>query len=541
MGMVASYLQGPPILSLEAEIGDNFPKPTEPTAVGYCFSGGGSRAYTCASGYLRALHRAGLLRPNDFISGVSGGSWAVTVYSFAQADPDVLLGACLQPHELSIELLASTDEQCMLHAATTQNLAAVVGKLESLGELWMDLVAANFLEPYGINGEAAFSPCQQSTAEIIERNPSLAHHAWAEPIEGRPHPVTSAVLIGPVGHDHSTCPQLLPVEITARQTGIPGGKRTVMYGQQEVAVGGFVESFAFGSQLVARSGSSSSVSCTTASPFKLKQAIGFSSAAFATIAENWGAPQAVYWSPENIANAEGFDNTTESSPAMFGDGGAVENYGLMPLLRRGVAKLVVFIDTSTPLCMEPLEPSVSEIGMDALDVYLGPLFGVRLKGMDQDYWLSHGMELRNNQVFENENGQFAKLVSSLQHKKRAGLPVTASTTLRTVPNQYWGLEQPYEVQVKWVYLERVQCWEEKLESTLQSQLQKQEDNEFRSFPHYDTLHQNSGLDVISLSAPQANLLSHLCSWVCEHGGVVDFARSASPLPVEGTSYADCLR
>src|SRR5436190_19732167 len=60
---------------------------TQPV-LGICLSGGGSRALTCALGQLSALNAMTLpngqplLGPDQYISSVSGGSWASVLYTF---------------------------------------------------------------------------------------------------------------------------------------------------------------------------------------------------------------------------------------------------------------------------------------------------------------------------------------------------------------------------------------------------------------------------------------------------------------------------
>src|SRR5256885_16905878 len=56
--------------------------------LGICLSGGGSRALSCALGQLSALNAMTLpngqpvLGPDQYISSVSGGSWASVLYTF---------------------------------------------------------------------------------------------------------------------------------------------------------------------------------------------------------------------------------------------------------------------------------------------------------------------------------------------------------------------------------------------------------------------------------------------------------------------------
>ena len=60
---------------------------TQPV-LGICFSGGGSRALTCALGQLSALNGMTMpdgqpiLGPSQHISSVSGGTWASVLYTF---------------------------------------------------------------------------------------------------------------------------------------------------------------------------------------------------------------------------------------------------------------------------------------------------------------------------------------------------------------------------------------------------------------------------------------------------------------------------
>src|SRR5271166_6536685 len=76
-----------------------------------CFSGGGSRALTCALGQLSALssptgpNQESLLQNFSFISSVSGGSWASVLYTF------------LPPGFSDAEFLISPPRQLPLHKA----------------------------------------------------------------------------------------------------------------------------------------------------------------------------------------------------------------------------------------------------------------------------------------------------------------------------------------------------------------------------------------------------------------------------------------
>ncbi len=64
----------------------------------------GACSYIASLGYLAALHQLGLMPKVRYISGISGGSWATLMYSYAQnsSSDDVLLGPIVPP-ELIVE------------------------------------------------------------------------------------------------------------------------------------------------------------------------------------------------------------------------------------------------------------------------------------------------------------------------------------------------------------------------------------------------------------------------------------------------------
>ncbi len=70
--------------------------------VGVAFSGGGTRSATLTLGQLRSLNALGFLDKINYISAVSGGSWATVPFIYYRKDDiDVFLGNYTQPNELS--------------------------------------------------------------------------------------------------------------------------------------------------------------------------------------------------------------------------------------------------------------------------------------------------------------------------------------------------------------------------------------------------------------------------------------------------------
>ena len=101
----------------------------------------------------------------------------------------------------------------------------------------------------------------------------------------------------------------------------------------------------------------------------------------------------------------------------FTDGGNLENYGLITLLQRGVKKIVVFINTDTPITIN-LDPSASCPPLpNQIDSDLFPLFGYDNGNMI------------NNQVFYKDD--FNKVYNGLTEAKKNGKTVMTKTKLTT--------------------------------------------------------------------------------------------------------------
>ena len=82
---------------------------------GIVFSGGGSRAYVAAIGYLSGLVKLDLIKNIRYIGGISGGSWAAAVSTYAQnrsLDDLHFLGDVVFPNDMTIQSLKSMESDC---------------------------------------------------------------------------------------------------------------------------------------------------------------------------------------------------------------------------------------------------------------------------------------------------------------------------------------------------------------------------------------------------------------------------------------------
>ena len=477
---------------------------------GVCFSGGGTRSYAASVGQLRGLAHLGLIPQVGYLSAVSGGAWAATAFAYyngsGHSDTDIL-GPSADPEELSLDQLAWLDPGSLGYAATldfagilraTQAATAVTPQ-----ETWSRAIGQTFLAPYGLFDAAmpmAFTLTRETHDVILERNPALRGQRLhtVRGAQDRPFLLIQATLNWPadrlrdahkVGFEFSPLyvgsPRLLVLESDTGETHRVGG--------------GFVEPFAFGCAAPTSLPDRHGVVPVTlpARPFTLADAIGASSA-FSTAAPDLQSyPRANCWPVTG--------RTDEATSAeVLTDGGDVENYGLVSLLRRRVSAIIVFINTVWPLSLEydpTTWPDDDEDARRAIDPFLAPLFG------------GPSTRFPHNQVFAKSD--FADVVSSLQAAKRTGQTVMAVCSHRVRANEWWGVAGGWDVRICWMYNERVGQWEHRLAPDIRRLIEEGRAaagaGPVEHFPHYLTRGQNPGR-LIQLTPTQVNLLAHLACW-----------------------------
>ena len=495
---------------------EKLPQPPRKTAV--CFSGGGTRAMAAAFGQLRGLHTLGLMDNVGYISCVSGGSWASTIYTYYRSgtnDDDDLLGPVTNPADITYTNLDQMPTSRLGYPATL-SLRDVLLKLMEEGleadRLWLEGVGRVFFAPFGFHETdkpAYFSLDANTVADIVARNPQLAGATFYTAREKRPFLLINGTLLGPDALAPFAQEKIVGFEMTPLYIGVPYGQ-TIAYEseheqtQTQPIGGGYVEPFAFG-------GSAPTTPCQPSSlpgvcdvkvvggkrPFSLTDASGISSSAFAAIADklhiaNALDPEQPYW-PINQGQFQ--DATTFT----FGDGGNIENYGLIPLLLRGINRIVVFVNSETKLGLDydPSQPP----GKDVVDAFLPPLFGFP------------NQINPNNTVFTQQAWQ--NLITALQTQKQQGLPLVTIQTHTVQANAWWGLPGGWDVDICWVYNDRVASWEQQLPDHLQEQIKLGNDflpvGPFRHFPNYLTVDEDL-LDLVKLTPAQVNLLANLSCW-----------------------------
>jgi hypothetical protein len=344
-----------------------------------------------------------------------------------------------------------------------------------------------------------------------------------------PYLLVNATIDGPTAHTPYSPDQLLMVTYTPLYSGIPF-QQTMCYpiaksgGRQVCAAvgGGFIQSFAWGCDAPAAPAVNGSVSVgAPASVFTLAAASATSSSAYAAILEKIKLldrllPEQNYWPPMA---------TPPQVPAQlfdFGDGGNLENWGVIPLLMRGVKRIVIFINSD--VVIDPsYDPSRKTYESD-IDSDLPGLFGIPVYSHSL---FSNGLEPDFNHVFPSED--YAGVVNGLKALRLAGQPMVYQATHVLQENANWGLPAGGTVEVLYVYLDKVDAWRSQLtDEAVRAELDLGDLGMFPHFPNYNTVDENivptigeklpAPWGLTELTPQQVNLLADLTCWVVRNSG-----------------------
>ncbi|QPF75013.1 hypothetical protein G8A07_20235 [Roseateles sp. DAIF2] len=489
-----------------------------PRSVGLCFSGGGSRALSCAMGQLRALRYLGLLDQVFASSSVSGGTWANSLFTYLPAgisDDDFLGEVILDPRALSLSVLERQTPNNLGRVPTRLDPLDIIDTLYQLKEtygyansdLWQGLIGELVLKPYGLwlPGADGFDRRSFSWSEAylktaggpLARNPGLKVSDFITVQRQRPFPILNTSLFS----SDATDADLMPFEanfMLGVRANFPANAQ-----QQPGAIGGgLLESFAMGSTY---QGDAAPGLVTTSRParlYSLSDIAGCSSAAFAQLFEEQYpdfkglVPRYPYWPLQARA----------SQPALnyrFADGGSLENLGVNAMLARGVPRLIVFVNTDEGISRDPARRDV------ILSDDIPPLFGLQPFAAGVGY-VPYGPNqpgegaarlYRHNQVFE--TSAFAELQQKLLAAKNAGGALMVRQVLKVLPNSWFDVPAQESVELLWVYNDNVSSWWQQLPFETRAWLDIESVDDF---PLYDTVTQ------LYLTPIMVNALAHLACW-----------------------------
>ncbi len=479
-----------------------------------CFSGGSTRAYAAALGQLRGLTELGLVPKIDYISSVSGSAWLTVPYTYHQQATGLegrdLLGCQVSPRLLTLEYLSDAQMGTLVFAPTQDFSrilqAAYIDPGIPENEVWTHAVGKTFLKPYGLFDERlriGFTWNRLSERDFYRRNPSIERrliHCVSQD-QTRPYLLVHATLNMEESSDtENGSAHRVGFEFAPLASGSPEMLTFSSQNSDPGRVGGgFVENFGIGSAPPSMRPSEHGIVKVPCPErvLTLADVIGASSAFSVKERDSNHYPSLTYWPVSGQSNEI-------ASTVRLSDGGDIENYGVIPVLRRKIAFIVVFINTMWPLSLDEFSESWFEEDNDKqrhVDPFLAPLFGLG------DSRFSH------NHVFPQED--FESLIHGFQEAKRAGCPLVSRRLHQVIQNKWWGITGGWSAQVCWVYNDSVSAWSHELSpdvrGIVRSGQQPVPSGPVKYFPHYKTRGQNPGT-LIRLTPVQVNLLSHFTCW-----------------------------
>ncbi|CAK9083439.1 unnamed protein product [Durusdinium trenchii] len=512
-----------------------------------CASGGGARALTYTMGVYRALQDMGIMEQLDGISSVSGGTWASSIYMFAREfqgeaiEASALFGARTRPEHLTLQALreeAPPMARGMTKGNSTQLLWQYAGSYRD-NLVWTHVVADLILKPFGLESfECCVAESEEEVKRIKEENPGIQGVPFHVPRRDRPKLfVMNGALLAPSHHevssDNVVSFQMSPnysgspfYSKDSDYTGSPDSKDRVSRFTPDVTYqpaplccvfpcwrnaltvrvgGGFIESFAFGGDAPddeAQRGGKVEVP-TPDTNFSLPEMVGISSYAPASKFSNrrltslWLNVQKKYWP----IRSNTCPSPQEAHEYQMGDGGAIDNSGLLPLLQRGSRKVIWIASSYRPLQDYDFEgATIDNFDPHAAGVVdqLSSLFGYGLNDQDEGYFYG------NNQVFK--KSQLLPICRKLFALKSSGKPMVLKESLDVLPNSYWGIRGAHQVSFVLIYLDKCAEFQQQLPQEVQDEIAKGPHGMLENYPIYRTTGNNKE-DMLGLNTAQVNLLA----------------------------------
>merc|ERR1719483_759639 len=502
----------------------SLPSLNKKSNTGIAISGGGSRSMACAIGEIRALMDLGLMDDVRYISTISGGSWATVGYLFNErvkshfgiTDAD-FLGEIIPPEKLTMDNLRKYEHGSFRKELTKAFISKILrlDLVDHWNEVWLDFIQYWLFDFLQIKPGTLFTFDENTEADIKKRNPDLANRDFVLSDPDKPYWIAGFILTGP--KDFAPFKSDLSRGVFLEGSPLSVGSTKVVvksYDSQthgktgNYTLGGMIEPFLFGTKdpKFVDGGEFVSVPKLPPVPFALQNLTAASSFFLSGFTARY-MPHAVdiydnmnYWSP--------FDESLKQTDYLLGDGGCIENNGLIGLIARGVTNIVMFANSDHGLTTrdvwDPVNGGVKdEYFPDSIFTY----FGIAANKTETFFY-------DDNQVFP--RSAFTDYVHGLQDSITAGNGAVYTTKLTTVANPHWGIPAGMNIRLTTMVLQRAFNWEKavtdikvkaglyfKNETNCQS---KVSGGVFKNFPFYSTYTDNSQ------SIEQANLLANFCGW-----------------------------
>lgn len=478
--------------------------------VGIAFSGGGSRSAAATLGQLRALGYLNLTQHIDYISSVSGGSWASVPFTYLpdSISDDEFLGAYIPPENITWCSLTDTVSKRSLTYAMSHSLVA--GKMfkywfhgkgdETFGSILNEV----YLQNIGLGDrDKYFSYDKNTLEEILARNYTLKASDFYLTRPGRPYHIINSTHLGDGRSLYFT--RKMHMEVSPLYAGISYTGR--------YTGGGYIEPFGMDTKITGRVGEDIA-RVKPKQVFSLSDAMAMSGDApgsaiyrnkipgLLLLTQNIGMPEIFTWSVKRFyKHKEDNPYWLRSREPAYGDGGNLENLAVLPLMKRKVNTIIVFVNANKGI-------SKNKHGVIKLSAAVSKLFGEAKKG--------------NVQVLDNSNNEYRKLTKELYQRNERGEPLVATHTYKVHTNAnvcvYSG--NGYDsVQITWVYSSCADTFLSHIKDTCTRAWIRAYGHNQRGFarnglfPNYNTFLNNKRMRLINFNIAHVKLLSHFSSWI----------------------------
>lgn len=529
--------------------------------VGIAFSGGGPRSAALTTGQLRALNKLGVLDKVKYISAVSGGAWASIVYSFSDINKDSLLGIYKKPDELKLK-----DLECNVNGKLINSIsdAYVMEKYIKYSECTLfnmnckgDEIYANILKDIFLDsiklGEKRYVSYTQKTVEdIIEREKNkgkLKKEDFYISDTKKPYLIVNGTVVGKLWNSWKL--PTMHLEMTPLYSGVSYFDETL---KRKIG-GGYLETFAVDNRYKQKKDENHLIFKKRKNKFSLGDMMAITGNAAGTWANRvrlggfWGLPEIRFISiPQALKSDKSFKKI-KSREFPVSDGGNLENLGLIPLLKRNVKQIIVFVNSK-----QAIEEITEKNGEKTIkiDNALNRVFGIKIKDnssaissttfsistlasaiLGRKSWIINlpiGLFfildkdakknfIINTNLLGNKNNELDTLAKILYNKKIQGKALIHTATYRVNKNPDYGIypikDKTDKVEITWVYNDGFdENYVDKLKKEVRySYYQKGFNSNKSVFPHLPTFWTSSKGRAIHYKKKWANLLSHFSSWV----------------------------
>jgi len=471
------------------------------SASGIAISGGGKVSYAMGHGVWRALNILNLTQNVKYLSGVSGGSWTSTVFTYyargadgVAADDVELLGGFIPPSELTPAVLAVESPKNM-NRFCSEDTNQVFKDFERCfsgkgdcksswgedysdptkrGQYFYDLIGRTVMKPVGILPGKSFSWSRQTASDAAAASGIsglTAANFSVRASEDRPFLIDCGTVLGPSSLGTVRKPTPYRIEYTPLYVGVPIPSTEIEYrglgsDTKNVRLGGLVAPTAYK---------------LDNGLFGIDQAVATSGAFFtSSIVEalsKWNR-SLLSVVPVQAVNGELMS---------MADGAVVDNTGVIDLLIRGVRNVVLVTVNYKFKDVPP--PGTPFTGKD-IDPSLLGLF------------LASGNRKGANVVFEGQGLEL--LLDALQDAHYNGDGI-ANINLTTVYNKHWHLPSALKINFSVLMLGSWPKWESALPAETQRMMS------LRSIATENFFVGGLNLQTDSMNASLGNYLNQMTS------------------------------